>query len=212
MQVSCLVMFNCLRLYGLQPTRLLHPRQEYWGGLPFLPPEDLPAPGIEPASPALAGEFFTSVLPEKPCILDSQQQSLHIGLQMHHPMISLLQDPIGLLLLKMKVTQLCPTLWDPMDYAVHGILQARILSRQLFHSPGDLPNSGIKPRSPTLQLDSLPAEPHGKPKNTGVGSLSLLQWIFATQESNQGLLHCRWILYQLRLPGQPLLLLRLVQS
>ena len=33
--------------------------------------------------------------------------------------------------------------------------------------------------------------------NTGVGSLSLLQGIFPTQESNQGLLHCRWILYQL---------------
>ena len=34
-------------------------------------------------------------------------------------------------------------------------------------------------------------------QNTGVGSLSLLQGIFLTQESNQGLLHCRWILYQL---------------
>ena len=33
--------------------------------------------------------------------------------------------------------------------------------------------------------------------NTGVGSLSLLQQIFPTQESNQGILHCRWILYQL---------------
>ena len=30
-------------------------------------------------------------------------------------------------------------------------------------SPGDLPNPGIKPRSPTLQADSLPAEPQGKP-------------------------------------------------
>ena len=37
----------------------------------------------------------------------------------------------------------------------------------------------------------------GKPKNTGVGSLSLLQGNFPTQESNWGLLHCRWILYQL---------------
>ena len=35
-----------------------------------------------------------------------------------------------------------------------------------------------------LQVDSLPAEPPGKPKNTGVGSLSLLQWIFPTQKSN----------------------------
>ena len=56
---------------------------------------------------------------------------------------------------------------------------------------------GIKPRSPVLQADSLSSEPPGKPKNTRVGSLSLLQGNFPTQESNQGLLHCRWILYHL---------------
>ena len=66
-----------------------------------------------------------------------------------------------------------------------------------FPSPRDLSNPRINPRSPALQADSLPAEPRGKPKNTGVGSFSLLQGIFLTQESNQGLLHCRWILYQL---------------
>ena len=41
-----------------------------------------------------------------------------------------------------------------------------------FPSSGNLPNPGIKPRSPTMQADSSPAEPLGKPKNTGVGSLS----------------------------------------
>ena len=66
-----------------------------------------------------------------------------------------------------------------------------------FPSPGDLPNPGIEPRSPALQEDSLPAEPPGKPKNTGVGSLSLLQRIFPTKELSQDLLHCRGILYQL---------------
>ena len=70
-----------------------------------------------------------------------------------------------------------------------------------FPSPGDLPNPGIEPRAPTLQADSLPAEPQGKPKNTGVGSLALLQQIFPTQESNRGLLHCRWVLYQLSYQG-----------
>ena len=40
--------------------------------------------------------------------------------------------------------------------------------------PGELPNPGIKPRSPALQADSLPAQPPGEPKNTGMGSLSLL--------------------------------------
>ena len=53
-----------------------------------------------------------------------------------------------------------------------------------------------------LQVDSLPAEPQEKPKNTGVDSLSLLQWIFLTQELNQGLLHCRQILYQLSYQGR----------
>ena len=50
---------------------------------------------------------------------------------------------------------------------------------------GNLPNPEIEPRSPTLQVDSLPAKPQGKPKKTGVGSLSLLQGIFLTQELNQ---------------------------
>ena len=49
---------------------------------------------------------------------------------------------------KVKVAQSCLTLFDPMDYIVHGILQARILE-YLFPSPGDLPNPGIKPSSPT---------------------------------------------------------------
>ena len=41
-------------------------------------------------------------------------------------------------------------------------------------TPGDLLNAGVKPRSPALQANSLPAEPQGKPKNTAVSSLSLL--------------------------------------
>ena len=84
-----------------------------------------------------------------------------------------------------------------------GTIQSMDFSRlefwsgHLFPSPGDLPNSGIELKSPTSQVDPLPAEPPGKPKNTGVGSLSLLQGIFPTQESNWGLLHCREILHQL---------------
>ena len=41
-------------------------------------------------------------------------------------------------------------------------------------------------------------------QNTGVGSLSLLQRIFPTKELNQGLLHCKWILYQLSYQGSPI--------
>ena len=66
------------------------------------------------------------------------------------------------------VTQSCPTLWP------HGLQPARLLcprgfSRQEYWSglpcppPGDLPNPGIEPKFPTLQADSLPSEPSGKP-------------------------------------------------
>ena len=94
----------------------------------------------------------------------------------------------------------------------HALQPARLLcpwvfSRQEYWSglpclpPGDLPNPGIESRFPTLQADSSPTEPLGKPMSTGVGSLSLLQGIFPTQESNQGLLHCRRILSQVSYQG-----------
>ena len=54
-----------------------------------------------------------------------------------------------------------------------------------------------------MQADSLPAEPQGKPKDTRMGSLSLLQRIFPTQELNQDLLNCRQILYQLSYQESP---------
>ena len=57
-----------------------------------------------------------------------------------------------------------------------------------------------------MRADSLPAEPPGKPKNTGVGSLSLLQGLFSTQGLNPSLPHCRQILYQLSHKGSPRIL------
>ena len=63
--------------------------------------------------------------------------------------------------------------------------------------------TGMKPRSPALQVESLLSEPPGKLKNTRVGSLSVLQGIFLIQKTNQGLLHCRQILYQLSYQGSP---------
>ena len=66
------------------------------------------------------------------------------------------------------VAQSCPTLCDPMDCSPSGssvdrISQARILAWLPFPSLRDLLDSGIKPRSPALQADSLRAEPPGKP-------------------------------------------------
>ena len=70
---------------------------------------------------------------------------------------------------KVKVSQSCLILCDPMDYTVHGILQAEntgvdchALLQQIF------PPQGLNPGLPHCR-ETLPAEPQGKPKNTGVG-------------------------------------------
>ena len=95
------------------------------------------------------------------------------------------------------VTLSSPTRCDPMDCNPPRLLCPWGFSRQEYCSglpcppPGDFPKPGIEPRFPVMQVDSLPSEPPGEPKNTGMNSLSLL---FLTQESNQGLLHCRRIL------------------
>ena len=103
--------------------------------------------------------------------------------------------PVSNLKVKVVVAQSCLILCDPIDCSppgssVHRILQARTWKWVAIPPPGYLPNPGIKPRSPKLQADSLLPEPPGKPKNTRVGSLSLLQQIFPTQESNRALLYC----------------------
>ena len=78
------------------------------------------------------------------------------------------------------VAQSCPTVCDLTDCSlpVHGGLHVVLcpcgFSRQEYWNglpcppPGDLPNPGIEPRSPALQADSLPAEPHGKIQNVGI--------------------------------------------
>ena len=86
---------------------------------------------------------------------------------------------------EVKVAQSCLTLCDPMDGRCQAslskrFLQARILKWVTMPSSRGSSNPGIEPRYPTLQADSLLSEPPGKPKNTGVGSLSLLQGIFLT--------------------------------
>ena len=53
-------------------------RQEYWSGLPFPSPRDLPDPGIEPGSPTLAGGFFTTVPPDQGSHLGSLHWDLSI--------------------------------------------------------------------------------------------------------------------------------------
>ena len=60
---------------------------------------------------------------------------------------------------------ICQICWCIISCSLWPIFRARILEwvKWLFPSPEGLPNPGIEPRSPSLQADSLPAEPQGKP-------------------------------------------------
>ena len=85
---------------------------------------------------------------------------------------------------KVKVTQLCLTLCDAMDYTVHGILQASILEWVAF--PFSRGSSQLRDWTHVFCIAGgfFTNWATARPKDTGVGSLSLLQHIFPTQESN----------------------------
>ena len=102
-----------------------------------------------------------------------------------------------------RVTLLTPWTVAPRLLCPWGFSRQEDWSGLPCSPPGNLPNPGIESRSPALQADSLPCKPPWKPKSTRVGILSHLQGIFLTQESNQGLLHCRWIFLPAKLPGKP---------
>ena len=105
---------------------------------------------------------------------------------------------------KVKVTQSCLTLCDHMNCIVHGILQARILEWVAF----PFSRGSSQPRNQT-QVSHIADRFFYQLSHKGssgileAGSLSLLQQIFLTQESNQDLLHCRRICYQLSYEGSP---------
>ena len=100
------------------------------------------------------------------------------------------------------VAQSCQTLCDPMDSSPPGS-SVQEFSRQKYWSGIAKPSSrgSSQPRDWTqvsrIAGGSFTIWATRKPKSAGVGSLSLLPGIFLTQEVNWGLLHCRWILYQL---------------
>ena len=109
------------------PLSIGFSRQEFWSGLPFPSPEDLPDPGIEPASPAL----------QMDSLLSKPQQSWISGyLGQHFCRNQMMFCELWLSFLgrarDVKVTQSCLTLCNPMDYTVHGILHARILEGVAF--------------------------------------------------------------------------------
>ena len=103
----------------------------------------------------------------------------------------------------MKVTQSCLTLCDPIDYTVHGILQARILEWVAFPFSWGSSQSRDQTQVSHTEEGSLPAEPQGKPKNNGVGSLSFIQRIFPTQELTGIFCTTHSVFYQPSYQGTP---------
>ena len=69
----------------------------------------------------------------------------------------------------LTVIQSFLTFCDPMDIQSMEFSRPEYWSREPFPSPGDLPNPGIKPRFPTLQVDSVPSEPPESPR--------ILEWV-----------------------------------
>ena len=101
---------------------------------------------------------------------------------------------------------------SPPGSSVHGILQARILEWVAI----PFSRGSSQPRDWTqvsrIAGGFLPTEPKGKPKKTGVGSLSLLQGIFLAQGSNPGLPQGRQILYHLSHQGSTVALLVMAKN
>ena len=64
--MSCLTLATPWTVACQAPLLMGFPRQDYWSGLPFPSPGNLPKLGIEPASPALASRLFTTELLGKP--------------------------------------------------------------------------------------------------------------------------------------------------
>ena len=75
-QQQCPTLCNSMDYSPRAPLSMGFPRQEYWSGLPFPSPGNLPNSGIEPLSPALAGRFFTTEPPGKPTEFCRRKQHL----------------------------------------------------------------------------------------------------------------------------------------
>ena len=131
-------------------------------------------PGIEPVSPALASGFLTTGLAEVPSIASGTYSKQALTCHSMRAIQCYFKSPNQSLLLSLTY-QLSLTLLE--DESESRSVISDSFRPQGLYSPW---NSG---------------------QNTGVGSRSLLQGIFPTQRLNRGLLHCRWILYQLSYQG-----------
>ena len=105
-----------------------------------------------------------------------------------------------------------PDSLHPMNYTLHGILQVRVLESIPFSRGSSQPRDQTQISHIAGRFLFLPAETQGKPKNIGVGSLSLLQGLFLIQEWNRDLLHYRLILYQFSYQGSPISLVNKIRK
>ena len=99
------------------PLSMGFSRQEYWSGLPFPPPGDLPDPGIGPRSPARQAGSLPAEPPDDIIFSMFRKQERNVLIESES---------------ESEVAQSCPTLCDPVDCSLpgssaHGILQARVL-------------------------------------------------------------------------------------
>ena len=135
--------------------------------------------------------------------------------------------PLVLSLMNSKTTQRpyawvscgCCNKWPQTESESCSVMSDSLWPQELYspwNSPGQntgvgslsllqgiFPNPGIEPRSPNIAGGFFTSWATREAQEYWSGSLSLLQQIFPTQELNQGLLHCRWILYQLSYEGSP---------
>ena len=140
------------------PPSMGFSRQECWSGLSFPSPGDLPDPGIELGSPALQADALPSEPPGKLFVL-SEYRFLHWKCVS----LSVVSDSVTPHRLYSP-----PASWNPggkgiARISLPGFPRQEFWSRLPFPSPGDLPDPGIEPGSPTLHADSLLSEPPGKP-------------------------------------------------
>ena len=120
------------------PPSMGFSRQECWSGVPLPSPGDLPNPGIEHRSPALRADASPFEPPGK---------TTHVCILSRFSCVRLFVTP------RTVAYQAPPSM---------GFSRQECSSGLPLPSPGDLPNPGIEPGSPTLQADALPSEPPGR--------------------------------------------------
>ena len=155
------------------------PRQEYWSGLPFLSPGDLPHPGMKPRSP-MSPTWQVDSLP-----------------------VSYLGSPRSDI---MKVAQLCQTLCDPMDYSPWDSPGQNTGVGSLSLLQGIFPIQGLNPGLPHCRWILYQLSYKGSPRIlewVAYPFFSRSSWPRGLSSPFRGLLNCRWILYQLSYQGSP---------